>query len=751
MDIRAMDAERLLQASKAYCRWPNMMPVRLRGMGTGAYTAKILGGFEFDLGTIFVACECERCAQKPALVGVDVKEEESSIMSVLEFAIHCGVVDLIEHRLCEMDSETVQLAASRMLPEMLFVLDVPEGGGAAAAAAGSCDAGSCTHSFGVLPLSDFLRQSAEAAGGPLLEGRQLGVFVFTSPAGAMTAKDVVSEGAANQLPNTVADAGGSASLSIGRGVEYDAETGALRVKYDTGPLLELCQDEEEEEGEGRKGATDAWIHVAVCHVVLDPDLNPDVESSRRDVDVGGTGHHAAALARRGLCGPFRGCLAAVPAQWDSPRLDPLLQRHLQPPVDNPDAVRSAATAAATAIGALPPSPAQPASGAKEGGATAATAEVPTAATAELGSKDSPATRGAEAADVAATAAAAASGAEEMDTDMLDSGSRNMAGLAVEGLTASLTLAALSDGDDGGGVAAAATGPVAAATIPTGAVEADVEMQLLPNEALEKAAAAGTDSTAAEVQLLQLRLQQLAEHRIGVVGSSGDSGGCRGDSERGVYSAVSAPGEGDVAAPSKQRSASVVAEVAEAEAAAEARRTGPDICREAAQSAEGSGQSVDGAVTVVLTDQAKAAAMEAKRAGRDDFREAELSALLERAVRFRLRKAAPPPPQREEVGGGGLGPSEAEIHNVEGPIYADGEEEEVEEGEGGEEEEMDAEVVALCGAINSLDEAMLQLGLRGPIRTKMLLCVWMMRSWQVMRGRRGTRGALHGGKAELLTA
>ncbi|GIL68493.1 hypothetical protein Vafri_21759 [Volvox africanus] len=96
--------------------------------------------------------------------------------------------------------------------------------------------------------------------------------------------------------------------------------GAHRVKYDTGPLLELCQDEDEEgeeaEGEGRKGATDAWIHVAVCHVVLDPDLNPDlnsdVESIRKDADVGGdvgdASDQAVALARRGLSGPFRGCL-----------------------------------------------------------------------------------------------------------------------------------------------------------------------------------------------------------------------------------------------------------------------------------------------------------------------------------------------------------------------------------------------------------------------------------------------------------
>ncbi|GIL68492.1 hypothetical protein Vafri_21759 [Volvox africanus] len=229
MDIRAVDAERLLQASKAYCRWPNMMPVRLRGLGTGPCTAKVLGGFEFDVGSIFVACECESCAQKPALVGVDVKEEESHIMSVLEFAIHCGVVDLIEHRLSEytnngeLDIEAVQVAASLMLPDMLFVLDVPERGDAAADA--DADAGSCTQSFGVLPLSDFLRQSAEAAGGPDLEGRQLGVFIFTSPAGAVTAKDLVSEGVANQLPNTVAEAGGSASISIGRVVEYDAETG----------------------------------------------------------------------------------------------------------------------------------------------------------------------------------------------------------------------------------------------------------------------------------------------------------------------------------------------------------------------------------------------------------------------------------------------------------------------------------------------------------------------------------------------
>ncbi|GIL92421.1 hypothetical protein Vretifemale_19990 [Volvox reticuliferus] len=632
-------------------------------------------------------------------------------------------------------------------------------------------------------------KSAEAAGGSNLEGRQLGAFVFTSsPAGVVTTRDMVSEGTANQHPMTAAEAGGGATLSIGKVVGYDTETGAHRVKFDRGPLLELLRHDEEAEGEEPKGALDAWVHVAVCHVALDPDLDPGLDpgldsrqksavmnmDATRDDSATAAAAAAAALEKRGLFGPFRDCLQAVPSEWDSPRLDLLLQRRLQPPTENPDAANSvAATAAAAAVvKVLPPSPAQPASGGSEGGASVSAAAPLTAAVGELGGGDREAARGTEAANAAALAAAAAGGTEEWDMDVLDPGSKDLSGLPVEGLTASLALAAVSNGT------AAATTTVsaaAAAASPTGFVEMDVEMQ--PNDTLEAAASVSTDPPAAEVRQLQppqQQQQQLAElgDRVRCSSSSNGDAGCRWDSG-GDVPAVSVPEGGGVAANVHQ-SASIAAPMVAAEtepaSTTGTRGTGADTCNEAAHSAGGSRRTVDDTTTevtvldglrrheeaaaaVVLTEPAVAAATEGNiNEGYDAFSEMELDVLLERAVRLRCGASPLPQPQeqprhrspqqlpqqRPGVRGGEVGVTEA---------HCDQEEGEKEE----QEEEEEEEALALCTAIESLDGAMLQLGLRGPIRAKMLLCVWMMRSRQVRHLEEELRGAMERQNAAVAAA
>lgn len=78
MEFQATDAELLLEAAKQFCVWPNGRPLRLRGrLGNESYTATVLGGYEYNFGSIFVECTCESCARKPKLVGLDIKEDES--------------------------------------------------------------------------------------------------------------------------------------------------------------------------------------------------------------------------------------------------------------------------------------------------------------------------------------------------------------------------------------------------------------------------------------------------------------------------------------------------------------------------------------------------------------------------------------------------------------------------------------------------------------------------------------------------
>ncbi|EFJ40453.1 hypothetical protein VOLCADRAFT_99726 [Volvox carteri f. nagariensis] len=410
MDIPARDAERLLQAAEIYCRWPTGKPLRLQGLGNELCTATLLGGVEFDMGGIFVACECGSCATKPALVENNAMEEKSRIMSVLEFAIHCGVVDLVEQRLYGSENElyddeaAVQAAASRMLTDLLFVLEVPR----------DCTAGNEEYieDMGVrrggrrsriggapaLPVcEDHVMNSC-------LSQKESAGAADTAAADVAAAGALAAQGGAGVSVGPLAGVPGDGGcgrrggwdggLFTGRLVGYDAETGAHRIRFDPGLPLELWrgnEGEEEEEGEkegepeggsgGAQGkhegetAVEGWIHVAVCHVVLDPDS----QDSKRTADVGAdessaartTPRAIAALDRRGFRGPFRGCVEVAPSHWDPTRLDPLLRRHLLKTTASPDA---AAATAGTPPQQLPPeAPVSdfPAATAAAAGATAA--------------------------------------------------------------------------------------------------------------------------------------------------------------------------------------------------------------------------------------------------------------------------------------------------------------------------------------------------------------------------------------------
>ncbi|GFR40240.1 hypothetical protein Agub_g809, partial [Astrephomene gubernaculifera] len=175
-------AERLLSDAARFCRWPDGQPLRLTGLDNNAPIATVLGGFVFDLQRQFVRCHCSSCAGLPVLVGEDVPDDETCIMSLLAFAFHASgpALELAEAILHDkgLDEQAEDDEMRRLVMEVLFVLDVPYNDKEVYGEVRP------PRRLGSLPLSEFLRQSAQAAGGSSLLGQPLLLHVFTAAAAA---------------------------------------------------------------------------------------------------------------------------------------------------------------------------------------------------------------------------------------------------------------------------------------------------------------------------------------------------------------------------------------------------------------------------------------------------------------------------------------------------------------------------------------------------------------------------------------
>ncbi|KXZ41063.1 hypothetical protein GPECTOR_873g117 [Gonium pectorale] len=383
MDPAQRSGEQLYRSATALVGWPDHQPLLLAVLGADSFLATLLGGFVFDIERLLVRCVCSSCAGLPPLVGDEVEDEQTCVMTLIRYALHALNPPLVAEGGAETALEVAEAALEAaglgpddtsaalfgLIPDLLFVKQVPAGpasvaakeaGAAVAAAAGPEGAGHAAApapaatspggggARGVLPLSEFLRQSAEAAGGASLVGRRVWVHVFTlaglreeaaapaaGGAGAGAAEPAAEAEAAERRRDSEPGSGSGtgsgqepdldpASWFRGRLVGYDPETGVHRVEYDPGQPLERWQP---------PGEDHSPLHLATCHVRLGQEPGPGgrrrwprgaggapgwrqeqeeeemaQQEEQQEEDGDGGGPELGPGSRSWLAGPFVGCL-----------------------------------------------------------------------------------------------------------------------------------------------------------------------------------------------------------------------------------------------------------------------------------------------------------------------------------------------------------------------------------------------------------------------------------------------------------